>query len=647
MVKRIINALPIGASLQNGKYVILKALGQGSFGITYLAKTKLEAKGPLGTVFVDAKVAIKEFFMSDYSGRQGTSVSCSGSLHADYMRKFRREAEHLSHFRHDNIVKVLELFEENNTLYYVMEYIEGGSLNDHIPQNIGLPEQEALSLARQVGEALSYMHGRKALHLDLKPGNIMLRDDGRPVLIDFGLTKQYTEEGEPESSTTIGLGTRGYAPMEQANYQKDKTFAPTLDIYAFGATIFKMLTGLTPPEADRIFNEGFPTSWLTERKVSDATIQMVQKCMAPRKADRYQTIDAILKDISKIEGNKSDQTHQEKETEIEPTVIEYGDNGRRTNRGRRQDDETIKGPNKPDQGQKSSGGQEKNEKEKPDPVPNKNKRLFAVIGTIAALLIILAGIFIFKPSNSGGDLSTYSHEMSDTIASDTVILPPSDESGSLKNEVTQNISSSLSTKTSELNETKNESSSSSVSVSSATGTIGSHGYVDLGLSVKWATCNVGASSPEAYGSYFAWGETTEKETYTKENSKTYGESYGDISGYSEFDAARANWGSSWRLPTKAEFQELIDNCTWTWTTYNGKKGYKVVSKKNNNSIFLPAAGYRSGSSLDLAGEGGYYWSSTPNESYTSGAYRLGFAGGSRDVGWDNRCDGQSVRPVSE
>ena len=138
------------------------------------------------------------------------------------------------------------------------------------------------------------------------------------------------------------------------------------------------------------------------------------------------------------------------------------------------------------------------------------------------------------------------------------------------------------------------SSSSSVSVSSATGTIGGYGYVDLGLSVKWATCNVGAKSPEDYGSYFAWGETTKKDTYTKENSKTKGKSFGDISGNSAYDAARANWGSTWRLPTKAECQELIDNCTWTLTTYNGKKGYKVVSKKNNNSIFLPAAGGRYG-----------------------------------------------------
>ena len=191
------------------------------------------------------------------------------------------------------------------------------------------------------------------------------------------------------------------------------------------------------------------------------------------------------------------------------------------------------------------------------------------------------------------------------------------------------------------------SSSSSVSVSSATGTIGNHGYVDMGLSVKWATCNVGASSPEGYGSYFAWGETTEKETYTKENSKTYGESYGDISGNSAYDAARANWGSTWRLPTKAEFQELIDNCSWTWTTYNGKKGCKVVSKKNNNSIFLPAAGNRFGSSLYYAGERGDYWGSTPDESNTDGAWSLDFGSGYRLVCGHGRLLGQSVRPVSE
>ena len=167
---------------------------------------------------------------------------------------------------------------------------------------------------------------------------------------------------------------------------------------------------------------------------------------------------------------------------------------------------------------------------------------------------------------------------------------------------------------------------STTTVSSSTGSISGHGYVDLGLSVKWARCNIGTSSPEGYGNYYAWGETSPKSSYDEGNSKTYGKSsYNHIGGDSSTDAARANWGGSWRLPTEEEFQELLDNCNWTWTTLNGKAGYKVVSKKTGNSIFVPAAGGRGGSSLYYAGESGYYWSSTPNEDDSSLAYDLRFS----------------------
>lgn len=129
-----------------------------------------------------------------------------------------------------------------------------------------------------------------------------------------------------------------------------------------------------------------------------------------------------------------------------------------------------------------------------------------------------------------------------------------------------------------------------------------HAYVDLGLSVKWATCNVGASSPEEYGNYYAWGETTTKSSYTEDNSKTDGVSMSSsIAGDASYDAARANWGGTWRLPTASESQELIDNCTWTWTTQGGKNGYKVTSEKNGNSIFLPAAGCRYSMTLYYGG----------------------------------------------
>ena len=185
-------------------------------------------------------------------------------------------------------------------------------------------------------------------------------------------------------------------------------------------------------------------------------------------------------------------------------------------------------------------------------------------------------------------------------------------------------------------------------VGSASGSIAGHEYVDLGLSVKWATCNVGANSPEDYGNYYAWGETSPKSSYDKENSKTYGKEMGYIGGNASYDAARANWGSTWRLPTADEIDELIDNCTWTKATMNGINGCKVTSRVNGKSIFLPAAGHRITSLLDLVGSLGGYWSSTPLTSFTDFACYLHFDIIVGVVRIDYyRHYGRSVRPVSE
>lgn len=176
-------------------------------------------------------------------------------------------------------------------------------------------------------------------------------------------------------------------------------------------------------------------------------------------------------------------------------------------------------------------------------------------------------------------------------------------------------------------------------------TLNGHEWVDLGLSVKWSTCNVGATSPEDYGSYYAWGEVTTKSSYKIGDSKTYGMSISDISGNKEYDAATANWGKGWRMPTKEEFDELINNCTWTWTNRNGVDGFEVKSKKNGNSIFLPAAGFCEGDGVHYAGLLGKYWSSSPYG--TGDAYALWFGDGDRETYWSYRGYGLSVRPVAE
>ena len=180
------------------------------------------------------------------------------------------------------------------------------------------------------------------------------------------------------------------------------------------------------------------------------------------------------------------------------------------------------------------------------------------------------------------------------------------------------------------------------------GSINGRNWVDLGLpsGTKWATCNVGASRPHEYGNYYAWGETTTKASYNQYNSVTYGQQMSDISGNATYDAARANWGSTWRMPTKTEMEELENNCTWTWTTQSGVNGMRVTGP-NGNSIFLPATGYCGGSSHDRVGELGYYWSSTPNESDTNLACSLYFYTGRHYVIWGNRIPGYTVRPVSD
>ena len=178
--------------------------------------------------------------------------------------------------------------------------------------------------------------------------------------------------------------------------------------------------------------------------------------------------------------------------------------------------------------------------------------------------------------------------------------------------------------------------------------INGYEYVDLGLpsGLKWATHNIGANVAEEYGEYYAWGEIDTKKEYTQFNSTTYGIPMDDFSGDPQYDVARAKWGSTWRMPTKEEQKELLDNCTWEWSSLNGVSGY-LVTGVNGNSIFLPAAGYRENSSLSEVGQYGYYWSSTPQANTNLGAYYLYMSNGSKLSYYYARVAGQSVRAVSE
>lgn len=327
------SALPAGTVLKGGNasYTLLKTLGQGSFGITYLAKNMV------GEDEVEQLFCIKEFFMRDINGRENTSVTSSNreGMFDYYKRKFEQESDHLSRLRHKNIVMVVDAFRENSTSYYVMQYIDGQSLDSLIAAKGRLSTDETVGIIRQVGSALGCMHSKGMLHLDVKPANVMMADEKTAILIDFGLSKQYDQNGQPESSTTVGSGTPGYAPIEQANHREGKDFPVQMDVYALGATMLKMLTGQRPPEASDILNFGFPKKELKQKHVPQPIIGVVEKAMKPQRNLRFQTMEQMMTALDEaMDKVKENEEKQKRRNESEATTVDYDSNkGKRKSNG--------------------------------------------------------------------------------------------------------------------------------------------------------------------------------------------------------------------------------------------------------------------------------------------------------------------------
>ena len=307
-------------TLQGGKYRIISVLGQGGFGITYLAEQTM----------LERRVAIKEFYMKELCSRDGSTshvtIGTEGSRETvtRFREKFLKEARNIAKLNHPNIVKIIDVFEENGTAYYVMEYAEGGSLADKVKREGYLSESVATRYIMQVAEALAYVHARKMNHLDVKPANIMLTGTDTAVLIDFGLSKQYNVVGQQTSTTPVGI-SEGYAPMEQYKQGGVGEFSPETDIYALGATFFKLLTGITPPSASDVNEDGVPVDELKAKGVNEKVIEVICEAMKPRKKDRMKGVKGFIealgdtkdKLISVVEGDETTMMNITKEYEKE------------------------------------------------------------------------------------------------------------------------------------------------------------------------------------------------------------------------------------------------------------------------------------------------------------------------------------------
>ena len=280
------------STLQNGKFRIIRVLGQGGFGITYLAENTMLGK----------KVAIKEFFPKDFCGRDNTSHLTLGTQNnaetvSKLKARFIKEAKNIAKLDHPGIVHIHDIFEENSTAYYVMDYIEGDNLNEIVKRNGALSEAKAVEYITKVGKALEYIHSRNMTHFDVKPANIVVRKkDDQPILIDFGLSKQYDAHGDATSTLMQGV-SQGYSPLELYNYGTVSTFSPQTDVYSLGATLLYLVTGKVPPQPSTIIEEGLDLANVADSNLREA----IESVMQVGRSKRPESVAVLLSQLKSLE----------------------------------------------------------------------------------------------------------------------------------------------------------------------------------------------------------------------------------------------------------------------------------------------------------------------------------------------------------
>ena len=285
--------LKVGTLLNHDKYRIERYLASGGFGNTYEGVN----------VTLGKKCAIKEFFLKgiaireDQTSKVHVAITDNKRAFNSQKEKFTKEAHRLSRLDNNHIVKVFDLFEENGTVYYVMDYIEGESLRD-IQKRTGRPfsEQEVLSILSQMLDALNTIHQHGLLHMDIKPANIMIDQSGKCTLIDFGASKQSAASDGATTSSTLAY-TPGYAPVEQIGGSSDR-WGPWTDFYALGATLYNLLTNENPGNLD--IEEDGEAAFKFPPAVSSSTRLLIQWLMSPKRKDRPQNVSAIRNCMSQL-----------------------------------------------------------------------------------------------------------------------------------------------------------------------------------------------------------------------------------------------------------------------------------------------------------------------------------------------------------
>lgn len=280
-------SLDIGTTLGGGRYIIEKVLGIGGFGITYYARHKE----------LDCHYAIKEFFINGKCMREGDHNTVSLQemdplMYNKLKTRFADEARTLAALNHPHVVRVNDIFDENNTSYIVMEYVEGTTLQQLVERNGKMSYDDAINCMGQLGEAVAYIHSKHVLHRDIKPDNIIVTPDNRIVLIDFGSAREFVHD-EVQRHTTIL--TLGYAPIEQ--YTSTSKKGNYTDIYAMGGVFYFLLTGQRPMDVTTRTMERMPSPHELDPNIPLEVSQTIMKAMEFKPEDRYQSVDAFMADL--------------------------------------------------------------------------------------------------------------------------------------------------------------------------------------------------------------------------------------------------------------------------------------------------------------------------------------------------------------
>ena len=595
-------------------YTLICQLGRGGFSEVWLAHDS----------YMDIDVAIKI-----YAPGQG--------MDSNSINEFRREITGVFQLNHPNLLCPKHLGIWENMPYLIMAYCPAGSCLKFVGN---ISESEIWHLIHDVAAGLAYLHEKDIVHQDIKPDNILIDTEGNYLITDFGIsTRARSTLRKSVMSTTNSAGTLAYMGPERFSTQPAPTKAS--DIWSLGAMLYELLEGVTP----------FPPDFGGSMLNAGAAIPTIN---APVSENLKQTIYKMLS----------------KETWDRPTaatLVEWAKNP-----------SAVEKPSRPTQRKITKPAEQPKQPKQP-----KSKGWIWIIVTLL-LIAGLGAIGVRKYQNNQLEIAIKEQHRQDSIRqvqiqdsireicrqdsirvvrekqrNDSIAKVHAAENKRLEQMRRDSIANAQTIEKERLRREAQVEEQKRIEAEKRR-IYNGHEYVDLGLSVKWATCNVGARKPEEYGDYFAWGETTTKSTYswstynlckgskdtqTKYNTNSeYGRRDNKTMLDASNDVARANLGGSWRLPTDKEWTELRENCMWIWVSQKDKRGYKVTSKTNGNSIFLPVAGYYDGSSL-IRGEG-RYWSSSLYTHYPSNAWCVYFfsSGGLKRAHY-YRYYGYSVRPV--